>query len=102
MHLIPTAYAVDLSKEYAFGGINNASDLLNLLTGPAFVIAGLAVTFFVIVGAFRYLASGGNKESIAGARTMIITGIVGLLLLMLAFILLKYIPEALGLNFKYL
>lgn len=93
-------YAVNLDTQYAFGGAEFSSlgKALRHLIGPAFNIAAIAVTFYLIIGAFRYITSGGDKQALEKARAMITHAIIGFLLLMLMFLVLQYIPEAIGLK----
>lgn len=93
-------YAVDLNTQYAFGGAEFSSlgQALTHLVKPAFNIAAIAVTFYLIIGAFKYITSGGDKQALEKARAMITHAIIGFLLLMLMFLILQYIPEAIGLE----
>lgn len=84
---------VPLSQAYGFGWINSLAEGTNLLVGPAFAIAALAVTVYFIIGGLRFLLSGGDKDSIAKARGMITHAVIGFILLMLTFIILQFIPE---------
>lgn len=89
---------VDLSQEYAFGGISSAGELLSFMVPVAFTIAGVAVTLYMIVGAFRFITSGGNKESVAKAQGMITHAFIGYVLLIVLFFVVQFIPEAIGLK----
>lgn len=100
--LIPTAYALDLSNEYGFGNVTTVGDAFSRLVGPGFVIAGTALVIYFLIAAFRYIVSGGEKEAVAGARAMITHSIIGFILLILLFIILKYIPEFFNLGIKFI
>lgn len=88
----------DLSIFYPFAKINSIGELVSLITGPAFSVAAAAVVIYFLIGAFKLLASGGDKEAIASGRKMITHAIIGFLLLMMMFLILQYIPRALGFN----
>lgn len=88
--------AVDLGKNYAFGGITSLGEGLGYLIMPAFSIAGAAVFIYLIIGAFRFISSGGDKTALEGARKMIIHAIIGFILLMLMFLIIEFIPEFFG------
>lgn len=88
----------NLSKNFAFGNINSLAQALNYLIGPAFIIAGVAVTIYFIIGAFKILISGGDKEGLSGGKQMIVHSIIGFILLMLLFLIFQFIPEFLGLG----
>lgn len=89
---------IDLSKEFGFGNINSLAEGINRLTAPAFSIAAIAVVFYFIIGAFKFLTSGGDKGAVESARNMITHAIIGFLLLMAMFLILKFIPEYFGLT----
>lgn len=101
MIFIPTVVvAVDIGKEYDFGNIPSLGEGINRLVAPAFSIATLAVVIYFLIGAFKYLTSGGDKESVGEAQKMITHTIVGFIILMFAFLILQFIPEFFGINFS--
>ena len=87
---------VNLADNYAFGGYGTLGELLSHLLPTIFSIAGVGVVFSFLIGAFRIITSGGNKEAIAGARAMITHAIVGFVLLMLVFLFALFIVGFLG------
>lgn len=91
-----TPGVVDLSKNYGYGDIDNLAEILNRLMMPAFSIAATAVTIYLIIGAVKFLASGGDKNAIEGGKNMIVHAIIGFLLLMMLFLILQFIPQFFG------
>lgn len=92
--LIPTAYAaVDIGEQFGLATekTQNLGSGLGLLVKPAFSIAGLALVIYFLIGAFKWVSSGGDKEAVSGARKMITHAIVGFVLLMLAFMIFQFI-----------
>ena len=83
-------------------GIPNATSDLQLVISNgimiAFVIATIVVLFFLILGAFQWITSGGDKEKINKARGTIVNALIGLALLALAFLIVNVIATILGLN----
>ncbi len=100
MNFIPTAYAasVDLKDAYGFGNYDSLASVMGALVGPGFAIAALAVIIYFLIGAFRFVLSGGDKNAVSGARNMIIHAIIGFILLMLMFLIIQFVPEFLGLK----
>ncbi len=97
--LLKPAYAAeDLSKEYAFGHIDTLGQALGYLRNFGFTIATIAVTFYFIIGAIKYITAEGDKTAIASARAMITHSIIGFLLLMVMFVLLQYVTQAFSIN----
>ena len=94
----PTVFAVPLGGQYGFGFDGTVGSYLKLFIGPIFEIAGLAVLFYTVFAAYKYMTSGGDKEAVASARNMITHSIIGIVLLIFVFLLLQYLPPAIGLN----
>lgn len=67
----------------------------NLMT-IAFVVALIVVLVMLIIGAFEWIVSGGDKEAIAKARNRIINALVGLAVLAIAFALTQLGAQILG------
>ncbi len=88
----------DLSNHYAFGGLQSLGDLFSALTRPLFAVVSVIVMIYLIVGAIRWMASGGDANALSAARRMMIHGVIGFFLLMMLFIFLQYITEFLGLT----
>ncbi len=85
------ATPVDISKEYAFGDLKTLGQGLDRLVIPAFSVAAMAVVFYFIIGAFKYISSGGEKEELAKARGMITHSIIGFILLMALFLVVEFL-----------
>lgn len=67
---------------------------------PAFSIAGTLLVLYVLWGGFKWIMSGGNKESIASAQAMITHAAIGIALLVLLFVIFRLIPNYFGANFN--
>lgn len=91
-----TPTPVDISKEYGFGYIKTLGGGFNYLVGPAFTIAGIAVVIYLLIGAVKFITSGGNKDKTAEAQQMITHAIIGFILLVLLFTIMQFIPEFFG------
>lgn len=46
-----------------------------------FIIAGIIAIFYLLLGAFAWITSGGNKENVDKARDKIMNAVVGLILI---------------------
>ncbi len=103
MSLIKPASAAtqNISQEFSFGYFNSFGDFVGRLTSLAFTVAAIMVIFYFIIGAFELITSQGDKGHIVSARAKIYHSIIGLVLLILVFLIMEYIPGAIGLtNFK--
>ncbi len=98
--LIPPvkAQGFNLSNEYGFGQISSLGDAFGYLIGPGFAIAGTAVVFYLLIGAVRYIISGGDKAKVEGARAMMTHAIIGLILLIMLFLVIEFLPGLLNLG----
>lgn len=95
---------VDLSQNFGFGNIGTLGEGFNRLVMPAFELAGIAVVIYLLIGAFKFITSGGDKNKTAEAQQMITHAIIGFVLLVLLFTLVQIVPEffgAGGLNIIY-
>ncbi len=76
---------------FGFGNITSLGDATSRLIVPIFSFASFLVILYFLLGAFKFLKSGGNKEEIAGARQMITQAIVGFMILIFAFFTLQFL-----------
>lgn len=83
---------VFISGIFSFGSFWTFADAIQPLVNPAFAIAGTIVFIYFIVGAFRFVTSNGDKNIIASAREEIYHGIIGFILLILLFLVMRYLP----------
>lgn len=63
-----------------------------------FIAAALAVLIFLIIGAFRWITSGGDKDAIGKARGTIVNALIGLAILALAFFITVLFGQILNIN----
>ncbi len=73
--------------------IPNLADILTFAIRGFFVIAGLAALFYLLLGAFAWVTSSGEKENIKKAQDKISAAIIGLVVIV-AVIALIYTFEA--------
>lgn len=60
-------------------------------------LAGIAAFIMLIVGGFKYLIAGGDPKAAESARNTITYAILGLVLIVAAWFILKFISEFTGL-----
>lgn len=68
------------------------------LVGIGFVIGVLFFFFYMMIGAIQWITSGGDKAALEGARGKITGAIVGVVILLALFALLKIIEDFFGIN----
>jgi hypothetical protein len=82
------AGAVDSSQCASADSINKViSNIINVLS----IIVGIVAVIMIILGGFKYITSGGDSGSISSAKTTIIYAIVGLVIVALAQVIVKFV-----------
>jgi hypothetical protein len=61
--------------------IPNLADILTFVLRMFFLIAGLAALFYMLLGAFAWVTSGGDEEAVGAARAKITSAVVGVILI---------------------
>lgn len=79
------------------GGTSLGLILSNALT-IIFVVAAFAVLFMLIIGAFQWITSGGDKEAVGRARGRITHALIGLAILALAFLIVTVVGQILNID----
>jgi len=70
------------------------SGLLTLLL----IIAVIIAVIFLVIGGIRWIVSGGDKQGVESARNMLVAAIVGLVIALLAFFILRIILGLFGIT----
>lgn len=83
------------------GGIDPSTPVGTVISNAitiVFVVAALTVLVFLVIGAFRWITSGGNKENVDTARKMIVNALIGLVILALAFLIARVVGLILNID----
>ena len=54
-------------------------------------LLGLVAAIIIILGGFQWMTSGGNEEKISGAKKLMINGLIGMVLVVLAYAIASFI-----------
>ena len=79
-------------------GIGFFQQFIPNLVGLGFVIGSLVFFFVMMVGAIQWITSGGDKAALEGARSKLVNAIIGFIVLLAVFALLKIIEDFFGIN----
>lgn len=82
---------IPLKDCFGFGQYSSFGQTTNQFVAPVFSIAAVIVIIYFLLGAFKLLKSGGDKEEVAGARNMITHAIIGFIVLIFAFLVLQFL-----------
>ena len=67
-----------------------SSKVATVINIISLVVAAIAV-IMIMIGGFRYVTSGGKQESVAGAKNTIMYAIIGLVIVALAQVIVKFV-----------
>ena len=87
---------LDLNFSNIKQGVNpnaSPSDLITAALTIAFAAAAILVLFFLVLGAFNWITSGGDKEKVGNARKIIINALIGFVILALAFFIVRVVGD---------
>lgn len=88
---------VPYNTRFGFGpaGEFTAVGLILGLINVMLAIAGTIAVLFLIIGGFRYITAHGNEEQAEGAKKTIQHAIIGLVVIILSFVIIIVISNAL-------
>ena|SRR5665213_2826946 len=70
--------------------VNNLlTEIINVFS----VVVGIVAVIMIIVAGFRYITSGGKQESVGNAKNTILYAIIGLVIVALAQIIVKFVLQ---------
>jgi len=80
------------------GGTGFFAALLPSLVRLAFVIGSVVFLFMFIMGAIQWITSGGDKTGLEGARGKITNALIGIILLLVSFAIIRLIEAFFSVN----
>lgn len=72
--------------------------LISNIIGFMTIVAGLWFTFQVLLAGFQWLASGGDKTKLEGARGKLTSAVIGLAIVVFAIFFIRLITALLGIE----
>jgi hypothetical protein len=88
---------VDASETQDLLGLGNkdpreiAAGVINILLG----FLGIVAVVIILIGGFKWMTAGGNEDKTAEARKLITAGIIGLVIILAAFAIAKFVIDQL-------
>lgn len=73
----------------------SVSEFILRIINIALTVAGLIAVLFLIIGGFRYITSAGNEETAEQAKKIITNAIIGIVVIILSFVIVRVISNAL-------
>lgn len=78
-----------------FTGSGSLANLISVFLNLALTLAGILLLIWLIISAFQWITSEGDKEKLTQARARIIYTIIGFVIIVLAYTLKAYIYDVL-------
>lgn len=79
----------------AENGATRIEEVIGIIVNILTVIVGIAAVFMIIINGFRFITSNGDSGSIANARNGVIYAIVGLVVVALAQVIVRFVSSKL-------
>lgn len=70
---------------------NSVNEIVTLVINIFSWIVGVVAVFAIIIGGFKYITSGGSSEGVTGAKNTILYAIVGLVIVAVAQLVVKFV-----------
>ncbi len=82
-----------------FNGALGNKPLIETITGIiriGFSLLGLIAVVIILAGGFKWMTAGGNDDKVGEAKKMIISGVIGLAIIMSAFAIANFVIRSLA------
>jgi hypothetical protein len=102
--LVPRAFAIDLTTVYtpaaALGGEKaTLSTLINPIISDVLILSGILALGTILLAGFAYISASGDKTKTEQASQTLTYGIIGLVVVVAAFLVTRLMGAVLGFNF---
>jgi hypothetical protein len=94
---IALAAGPDLGLNYATAIGLGTQDVRTTVSGviKAFMgLLGIVAVVIILLGGFKWMTAGGNEEKVAEAKKLIISGVIGLIIIMSAYAIAQFVVGA--------
>lgn len=91
---------VSLSNQYAFGDLPSLGAGVSWIVPAAVAFFMIGVTFYLVIAGIKFIVSEGDKASVSEAKKTITHTIIAVILFILLFLVVKYIPKFFGIDFQ--
>lgn len=78
--------------------VTDVGKLLSILLNNAITIAGIVLIFIFIIAGIQMISGSGDAQKAAQARQVITAGIIGFILVVAAFFIVRLLESSLGVN----
>lgn len=71
-------------------------DIINSVFDVAYGLAGVVAIIFLIIGGYHYITSSGNPDASEAAKGTIINSIIGLIIILTSYLIIRFALDQLG------
>lgn len=79
-------------------GIETLADVVNIIYRFLIPVAGIILLIVLILGGYRFMLSRGEPDKLKSAKGLITNGLIGFVLLMVAYLIVRIISIVFGLG----
>ena len=65
--------------------------LITTISNTVLLLVGVVAVLFLIIGGFQYISSAGNPENVGKAKQTILYAIIGIVVTLLAYVIVKFV-----------
>ena len=96
---LPGTYKVDPVAGMPTGGVGALESIISKGITILFIVAIILTLFFLIWGGISWITSAGDKTKIEGARKRLTYAVIGLVVVLLAFMIINIVGSLFGVDF---
>ena len=86
----------DIVPSESLGAVDNIIPVIRAIIRFILIVAFVLAFLFLIVGGIRWITAGGDEKGVAGARGMITGALIGLVIVLVAFALIRLVETFFG------
>lgn len=83
---------------YGEGTESNLLVVIGRIVNGVLVVSGIILTVIILMGGYKYLTAGGKKDEVDKAKEWIKNGIIGLIIILLAYSISSYVMNQILIN----
>ncbi|PIS14818.1 hypothetical protein COT64_00645 [Candidatus Shapirobacteria bacterium CG09_land_8_20_14_0_10_39_12] len=87
-----------LTEPFKPGAATNVGSIISIILPYLYVIAGLMLLFYLLLGGFHMMTAGSDEKGLAEAKGKITNALIGFLLLFVSYWLVKILGYILGME----
>ena len=78
--------------------LTGVGELVSILLSNAIVIAGIVLLFLIVFAGIQMISGSGDPQKVAQARQVLTAGILGFILVVAAFFIVRLLESSLGID----